>query len=95
MSSAVQKVTISEDLVIKSIRKIDIKKATGPDKIGGKVIKGCMYSLLRIIHSLFELSLSTCTYPTSWKVGEIVPLEKKPLPQCDNDKTSYADGSDV
>ena len=85
LSSAVQKVTISEDLVIKSIRKIDIKKATGPDKIGGKVIKGCMYSLLRIIHSLFELSLSTCTYPTSWKVGEIVPLEKKPLPQCDND----------
>ena len=69
----------------KSLHKIQIKKAAGPDNLSGKLIKSCMNSLFYIIHRLFEISLATCTYPTAWKIGEIVPVEKKPLPQCDND----------
>ena len=73
------------ELVKKSLKKIKIRKAAGPDGIGGKIIKCCQDSLLYILHHLFQLSFRMCVYPDLWKIGEIVPIEKKPLPQQDND----------
>lgn len=31
------------------------------------------------------MSLSLCRFPQPWKVGEIIPISKKPLPKVDND----------
>ena len=76
---------VTVDAVNKVLGNIKARKATGPDGISGKLIKSCRKSLLNIIHVIFELSLSTSTYPSIWKVGEIVPVSKKPLPKCDND----------
>jgi hypothetical protein len=77
--------SLNVDVVKESLRKVKVRKASGPDGIGGRLIKSCQSSLLYVIHKLFELSLSTGTYPSVWKVGEVVPVEKRPLPQCDND----------
>jgi hypothetical protein len=76
---------VPEETVRKALNKIQVRKATGPDGISGRLIKSCMQSLIRIIHVIFNMSISTSTYPSVWKVGEIVPVSKKPLPVCDND----------
>jgi hypothetical protein len=76
---------LPEDSVRKALNKIKINKAAGPDNISGKVLKLCKDSLFYIVHQLFELSLSTCIFPSSWKIGEIIPVSKKDLPQTDND----------
>ena len=70
---------------IKSLRKINTNKATGPDKISGRIVKQCTTSLLYIIHSIFNISLDLCRMPNLWKIGEIIPVNKKPLPKVDND----------
>ena len=76
---------LQEDLVRKSLKFIKVKKAAGPDKLSGNLLKLCSPSLFPIIHSIFDLSLSSSTFPSVWKVGEIVPVPKKVLPMVDND----------
>lgn len=78
-------IVITEDEVYKVIISINTNKATGPDKISGRIIKQCVTSLLHIIHSIFNISLGQCRMPAIWKVGEIIPVSKKPLPKVDND----------
>ena len=56
-----------------------------PDGLGGKVLKRCSSSLIYIIQHIFELSFIKCAYPSVWKIGEIVPVGKKDIPQVDND----------
>ena len=76
---------ISEASISKTLNKIQVKKAGGPDNLSAKLIKSCKDSLLYIIHKIFQLSLSSCTFPSSWKIGEIIPVSKKDLPRVDND----------
>ena len=56
-----------------------------PDGLGGKVLKRCSSSLIYIMQHIFELSFIKCAYPSVWKIGEIVPVGKKDIPQVDND----------
>ena len=76
---------LSKDIVKEALGKISVNKAAGPDKISGRILKTCKDSLLDIIHKIFSLSFATCTFPRSWKMGEIVPVPKKNLPKVDND----------
>lgn len=78
-------ITVSEEEVIHAFNRLNVKKASGPDKIGALILKKCMSSLLYIVHSLFELSVQACKMPKIWKLGEIIPISKKPLPKIDND----------
>ena len=78
-------IEISELEVIDCLRNINVKKAAGPDKISAKIIKYCRSSLLSIIHKLFNMSASLLRMPSLWKVGEIIPVSKKPIPKVDND----------
>ena len=78
-------ITITEEDVYKVLKEINTNKATGPDKISGRIVKQCTTSLLYIIHSIFNISLDLCRMPNLWKIGEIIPVNKKPLPKVDND----------
>ena len=64
---------------------INTNKATGPDKITGPIVKQRTTSLLYIIHSIFNISLDLCRMSNLWKISEIIPVNKKPLPKVDND----------
>ena len=77
--------SLPTEAVQKVLARVNVKKASGPDKISAKLIKSCKDSLLYVIHKMFELSLSSCVFPSIWKVGEIIPVAKKDLPQIDND----------
>ena len=76
---------ISDDQIIKIIQEIKPNKAAGPDKLTAKLIKYCKYELLPIVKHIFQLSLNTCTFPSSWKIGEIVPVSKITVPKECND----------
>ena len=78
-------ITITEEDVYKVLKEINTNKATGPDKISRRIVKQCTTSLLYIIHSIFNISLDLCRMPNLWKIGEIIPVNKKPLPKVDND----------
>ena len=76
---------ISEQEVYNILRKINSKKAAGPDKISGKLIRSCRDSLLTIVHYIFNLSFRTGQFPSVWKSGEIIPIPKKDVITVDND----------
>ena len=78
-------ITISEEEVYNVLRKVNTNKATGPDKISGRIVKECISSLLYIIHSIYSFSIEQCRMPNLWKIGEIIPVNKKPFPKVDND----------
>ena len=77
--------TISERDVLTNLKNLCTKKASGPDQISAKVLKHCADSLLPIIHYIFQKALVTCSFPSPWKIGKIIPVSKKPIPQVDND----------
>ena len=62
-----------------------MNKATGPDMISGKIVKKCATSLVYIIHRIYTMCLELCRMPDLWKMGAIIPVNKKPLPRVDND----------
>lgn len=76
---------LQENLVRQSLNRIKCGKATGPDNLSSKLLKGCKDSLFMIIHYIFQLSLRMCVFPDSWKIGKIVPVPKKDLPKVVND----------
>jgi hypothetical protein len=78
-------ITLDEVIVRKTLSSVKSCKAAGLDKISARLIKSCKDSLLYIVTGVFELSLSSCVYPASWKVGEIVPVSQIDRPQVDND----------
>ena len=59
-------ITIAED-VYKVHKEINTNKATGPDKISGRIVKRCTTSLVYIIHSIFNISLDLCACQTYGK----------------------------
>ena len=52
-------------------------KAMGPDKISGKVLKNCSHTLAPALSLLFNLSYSSGSLPSEWKLANVVPVHKK------------------
>ncbi len=77
--------TVSSAVVHKALRKINPRKAAGPDNIPGRALRACATELADVIASIFNLSLSQSTVPTCFKTPTIVPLPKKSPPTCLND----------
>ena len=55
---------------------LDPTKSTGPDGISVKMLKGTIDAIVPSLTRLFNLSLSTGTFPNSWKLARIVPVPK-------------------
>ncbi|KAK2875601.1 hypothetical protein Q8A73_024029 [Channa argus] len=77
--------TVSTTQVHKALRKINPRKAAGPDNIPGWALRACANELADVLTSIFNLSLSQCTVPLCFKTTTIVPLPKKSPPTCLND----------
>ncbi len=59
--------TLSEDEVRRELRKMNVKKAAGPDGITGRVLRSCADQLDGLFTSIFNESLATSVVPTSFK----------------------------
>ena len=63
---------ISEEQVINSFKKINIRKASGPDGLTGIVLKECRLQLAGIFRKLFQTSLETHVIPQLWKTSNVI-----------------------
>ena len=63
-----------------------MKKATGADKISGKILKLAKPALLSPIADFINLSIQTSTIPDKTKLAQVTPLHKKNDPM---DKTNF------
>ena len=75
-----------EHKVGKIIDILQVKKATGVDKISCKILKLAKTALQSPLTGLINLSVQTSTFPDSIKRAQVTPLHKKNDPM---DKTNY------
>ena len=66
------------------IETLDSNKAVGEDLINHRVLKATKRSISKSVCILFNKSLQTSVYPTSWKSAIIMPLYKKELKELSN-----------
>ncbi|MFY0323997.1 RNA-directed DNA polymerase, partial [Bacillus sp. YIM B13585] len=77
--------TISEHDVRRAFKRVNTRKAAGPDGITGRVLKACADQLAPVFTEIFNLSLEQSVVPSCFKQSTIVPVPKKPQPTCLND----------
>ncbi|KAM3843053.1 NLR family CARD domain-containing protein 3-like, partial [Diretmus argenteus] len=69
---------LSTHVVRLGLRNINSRKAAGPDRIQGRVLKDCAAELAPVFTTIFNLSLASCWVPARLKAATIVPVPKKP-----------------
>lgn len=67
------------------MRKIDITKAAGPDRVSGGTLKSCIDQLAGVFTDIFNCSLQQAVVHTGLKSSTIVPVPKKSAVSCLND----------
>ncbi len=77
--------TVKEDEVRRELRRVNVRKAAGPDGITGRVLRSCADQLAGLFTSIFNESLATSVVPTSFKKSVIIPVPKNSKPSCLND----------
>ncbi len=73
-------ITVMEDEVRRALKRVNVRKAAGPDGITGRVLRSCADQL-----AIFNESLATSVVPTSFKKSIIIPVPKNNKPSCLND----------
>ncbi len=77
--------TMSEDEVRRELKRLNVRKAAGPDGITGRVLRSCADQLAGLFTSIFNESLASSVVPTSFKKSVIIPVPKNSKPSCLND----------
>ena len=62
--------------IFKVISDLKINCSPGPDGLEAKFIKMAADVLIYPLADLFNMSISTCTFPSSWKCAKVTPLHK-------------------
>ena len=75
-----ENIHISPDDVKQAIKQIKPNKAPGPNLIGPKLFKEASNELATPFSDMYNLSLTTKTYPASWKKQTCVLFFKKDNP---------------
>ncbi len=78
-------ITLSEDDVRRELRRVNVRKAAGPNGITGRVLRSCADQLAGLFTSIFNESLATSVVPTPFKKSVIIPVPKNSKPSCLND----------
>ncbi|KAI4882102.1 hypothetical protein NFI96_000102 [Prochilodus magdalenae] len=72
--SAPHSVSVAD--VCKAFKRVNIRKAPGPDGIPGRILKVCAHQLAGVFTDIFNLSLSLSVVPACFKLATIVPVPK-------------------
>ena len=70
-------IAISIEGVEKLLDKINIHKASGPDKVQNIILKTCSKEISPALANIFQQSLDTGTLPNDWRNANISPILKK------------------
>ncbi|KAI5103635.1 up-regulator of cell proliferation isoform X2 [Silurus meridionalis] len=87
--------TISKHDMRRAFKRVNTRKAAGPECITGRVLKACADQLAPVFTEIFNLSLKQSVVPSCFKQSTIVPVPKKPQPACLNDYRPVAMASVV
>ena len=68
---------ISLEEVRRELKKVNPRKATGPDKFTARLLKICSNELCEIFHLIYNKSLKLGRVPNLWKTSTIIPVPKK------------------
>ena len=71
-----QELFCSEEEVYELLAKPDPSKASGPDGISAKMLKGTASCIATVLSKLFNKSIVSGKIPSSWKSSNIVPIPK-------------------
>ncbi|KAI4872705.1 hypothetical protein NFI96_006629, partial [Prochilodus magdalenae] len=71
--------------VRKTLRRVNPRKAAGPDNIPARVLREYADQLTDVFTDIFNISLSSATVPTCLKATTIIPVPKKSSVSCLND----------
>ena len=71
--------------VNKTFKQVNIHKATGPDRLPGRVLRASTDQLASVSTDIFNLSLSESVITTCFKQTAIVPVPKNTKVTCLND----------
>ena len=78
-------------ITVTVLKLLDTTKATGPYLINPRLLIGEGASILKLpLCRLFNLSLSTCRFPTQWNQSNITPVFKKDNPSSENNYRSIS-----
>ena len=75
--SKLLKIEVSEADVLDELNSLRINKATGPDGVGNVVLKRTAISLYKPLTRLFNYSLHSGIFPSTWKLAHVCPVFKK------------------
>lgn len=67
-------IVITREQVYDYLRKLKLKKTTGPDMISRIVLRQCALTLTAPLHSLFNKSLSAGVFPSIWKESYVIQI---------------------
>lgn len=76
LASSLVSVQVSQSTVCKGIAKLKRGKSAGADGISNEVIKALAPSIALPLSLIFNLSYDTGKFPTTWKIGKVVPIYK-------------------
>ncbi|KAK3537078.1 hypothetical protein QTP70_001224 [Hemibagrus guttatus] len=76
---------ISEHDVRRAFRRMNTRKAAGPEGISSRVLRACADQLAPVFTEIFNISLTQLVIPTCFKESIIVPVPKKTHPASLND----------
>ncbi len=71
--------------VRRELKRVNVRKAAGPDGITGRILRSCADQLAGLFTSIFNESLATSVVSTSFKKSVIIPVPKNSKPSCLND----------
>ena len=55
---------------------LDTNKASGPDRISVRMLKGTAISIAQILTELYNLPITSGKVPSKWKISSVVPIPK-------------------
>ena len=80
-------VRVTEPEVLKILNRLDTSKSTGPDKVPNKLLKMCALIIAKPLSKLFNKSLQSGKFPSSWKKACVTPIFKRK--GSNSDPTNY------
>uniref|UniRef100_A0A669BZP0 Reverse transcriptase domain-containing protein n=1 Tax=Oreochromis niloticus TaxID=8128 RepID=A0A669BZP0_ORENI len=78
-------IQLEQHQVRATLRRVNVRKAAGPDGVAGRVLKACADQLAEVFTTIFNLSLLQSVVPSCLKSATIVPVPKKNTVSCLND----------
>jgi hypothetical protein len=77
LTRTLAEVTVTEEMTVKQIDRLNQNKSPGPDTIHPRVIKEAKAELAEPLTIIFNKSIAESKLPEDWKMGQITPIFKK------------------